>query len=69
MEELIRVRTKKADAWIMLLTRQRELSKKTEAQQMAVIHTTEGLKLLKMTAEDDVEAYMEAFEWVALVAR
>lgn len=32
-----------------------------------MIHATEGLKLLKIMAKDDVEAYLESFQRVAVL--
>lgn len=52
----------------MLLMQQQELSEKIEAQQAAITRMTEGVRMLKMMTDDDVEAFLESFERTALSA-
>lgn len=53
------VRSQEAEARIMLLNRQQELNGgKKKAQQATVIWATKGVRVLKMMADNDVEAYL-----------
>lgn len=62
LEELAWVWAQEADAQIAVLIWQQDLSEKIEAQQAAVLGTSEKFWIPKMMVEDDVEAYLEAFK-------
>lgn len=66
IEELVRVQ--EAEARIAMLNRRQELSKTIKTQQAVMLMSTESLRVLKMTVEDDIEAYLEAFERAVLAA-
>lgn len=52
----------------MFLLHQQELNEKQEVQQKAMAQVAEGQRLPKMTTEDDMEAFLESFERVAVMA-
>ncbi|KYO33590.1 hypothetical protein Y1Q_0008753 [Alligator mississippiensis] len=69
LEEMVRLQTQEAEARIQLWSRQQDLCEKLSEQQ--TFRPREGgmTGLPRMTKEDDVEAYLEAFEQAAMVAK
>lgn len=62
----MRIRAKEAEARIRTFTRQQELSEKLKSQQTLISRDGGGSR---MSPQDDVEAFLEAFERPALSAK
>ncbi|KYO31956.1 hypothetical protein Y1Q_0012184 [Alligator mississippiensis] len=69
LEEMVRLRTQEAEARIQLWSRQQDLYEKLAEQQTFGPREGGMTGLPWMTKEDDVEAYLEAFEQATTVAK
>lgn len=69
LDEIVWMWTQEAKAWIRLFSPQQELSEKIEAQQVGLGREGDGPQFPIMTLQDDVEAYLEAFEITAVACK
>ncbi|KYO29085.1 hypothetical protein Y1Q_0009886 [Alligator mississippiensis] len=66
---MVRMRTQEVEARIQLFARKQDLCEKIEAQQISLVREGDGPGLPRMSVEDYVEAYLEAFERAVMATK
>lgn len=67
LKEMVQVRA--PEEWIQRFSQQQDLCEKIEAQQMTLGREGEGARHPRMSPDDAIEAYLEAFERTATAAK